>query len=121
MSTPLHGLRTIIYYVADLDDATAWWTEFLGFEPYFNESFYVGFSVAGYELGLVPSEEDAGASLSYWGVDDVDAAIDAALEAGSSLHEAANDVGDGIVTGAVLSPHGNIVGFIFNPHFELTD
>src|ERR1019366_1533810 len=99
MSTPLHGLRTTIYYVADLDDATAWWTEFLGFEPYFNESFYVGFSVAGYELGLVPSEEDAG----------------------SSLHEAANDVGDGIVTGAVLSPHGNIVGFIFNPHFELTD
>ena len=121
MSTPLHGLRTTIYYVGDLDDATAWWTEFLGFEPYFNESFYVGFSVEGYELGLLPSEEDAGASLTYWGVDDVDAAIDAALEAGASLHEAANDVGDGIVTGAVLTPHGNIVGFIFNPHFELGD
>ena len=71
MSTPLHGLRTTIYYVADLDDATAWWTEFLGFEPYFNEPFYVGFNPGGYELGLLPDGDPATGALTYWGVADV--------------------------------------------------
>jgi len=35
----------------------AWWTDYLGFPPYFDEPFYVGFEVAGYELGLVPTDQ----------------------------------------------------------------
>jgi catechol 2,3-dioxygenase-like lactoylglutathione lyase family enzyme len=121
MTTELLGLRTVIYYVDDLDAAKQWWAEQLGVEAYFDEVFYVGFNVAGYELGLVPSSDDAGTSLTYWGVDDVDAAFDAALEAGASVHEAPGDVGDGIVTGSVRTPQGNVVGFIYNPHVESED
>lgn len=49
------GLRTVIYPAPDLDAAKAWFTEVLGREPYFDQSFYVGFEVGGYELGLSPA------------------------------------------------------------------
>ena len=54
MSPSLHGLRTVIYPAPDLDAAKAWWTAFLGADPYFDQPFYVGYDVAGYELGLLP-------------------------------------------------------------------
>jgi len=41
----IRGLRTAIYRTADLDGARRWYTELLGKQPYFNEPFYVGFSV----------------------------------------------------------------------------
>ena len=53
MATALDGLRTVIYPSPDLDAAKAWWTGYLGIEPYFDEPFYVGYSVGGYELGLL--------------------------------------------------------------------
>ena len=57
MSTELRGLRTLIYPTTDLAAAKSWWSGYLGFAPYFDEPFYVGFEVAGYELGLVPTDE----------------------------------------------------------------
>jgi catechol 2,3-dioxygenase-like lactoylglutathione lyase family enzyme len=56
MNIPLLGLYTAIYRVADLAAAKAWYARWLGIEPYFDEPFYVGFNVAGYELGLLPLE-----------------------------------------------------------------
>ncbi|MGH3733081.1 MAG: VOC family protein [Acidimicrobiales bacterium] len=121
MSTELLGLRTVIYPVPDLEAAKAWWTEFLGFGPYFDEPFYVGFDPAGYELGLLPDADPAEGALTYWGVDDVNAAVDAALETGATLDAEPTDVGEGIITASVRTPDGSIVGFIFNPHFMVDD
>ena len=50
----LKGLRTVAYPVRDLKKATAWYSGILGFGPYFEEDYYVGFNVGGYELGLLP-------------------------------------------------------------------
>jgi catechol 2,3-dioxygenase-like lactoylglutathione lyase family enzyme len=115
----LQGLRTVIYPSPDLEAAKAWWTELLGVGPYFDEPFYVGFEVAGYELGLLPDGDPADGALTYWGVDDVAAAMAAACAIGATEHVAASEVGDGIVTGSVRSPSGALVGFIYNPHFQL--
>ena len=79
----LQGLRTVVYPVADLTAAKAWYTDLLGQRPYFDEPFYVGFTVGGYELGLMPAE-DGGSSITYWGVPDADAAYDALLARGAS-------------------------------------
>src|SRR2546430_17076721 len=72
------GLRTVIYHVSDLERAKAWYSKAFGVEPYFDESFYVGFNVGGYELGLDPDTKGvapgAGGAVAYWGVPDVDAA-----------------------------------------------
>lgn len=119
MSTTLHGLRTVIYPTTDLQGTKKWWTNFLGFDPYFDEPFYVGFNVAGYELGLLPNANPIGGALTYWGVDDVAAAVKASIASGATEHSPATEVGDGIVTATVHTPHGAIVGFISNPHFGL--
>jgi len=118
MAIELRGLRTVIYPAPDLAAATAWWTGLLGFGPYFEEPFYVGFEVAGYELGLLPTADPADGALTYWGVDDVAGAVAEATAGGAIEHVPAAEVGGGIVTATVRIPPGGVVGFIFNPHFR---
>ena len=113
----LLGLRTVIYPAPDLDAAKAWWTAALGRTPYFDQPFYVGFDVAGYELGLLPDADPAWGAQAYWGVADVPAAMATAVAAGAVVLSNAADVGDGIVTGLVRTPDGSILGLIHNPHF----
>jgi hypothetical protein len=121
MSTPLNGLRTVIYPAPDLEAAKAWWTELIGYGPYFDEPFYVGYEVGGYELGLLPDGNPADGALVYWGVPDVSAAVAAAIASGATEHVPESAVGDDIVTATVRSPQGAIVGFIYNPHFRATE
>jgi catechol 2,3-dioxygenase-like lactoylglutathione lyase family enzyme len=117
----LQGLRTIVYPVGNLDKARAWYSAALGQEPYFAEPFYVGFSVGGYELGLVPDGAVAGPAgpITYWGVPDAAAAYTRLLELGAQPHEAVHDVGGGILLGSVQDPFANLFGIIQNPHFAL--
>jgi catechol 2,3-dioxygenase-like lactoylglutathione lyase family enzyme len=120
MTISLHGLRTVIYPAPDLAAATSWWAELLGVRPYFEEPFYVGFEVGGYELGLLPTADPGEGALTYWGVDDVAAAMTAAIAQGAVEHGPATEVGDGIVTGSVVTPGGAILGLIYNPHFKVS-
>jgi predicted enzyme related to lactoylglutathione lyase len=119
--TQMLGLRTVKYVVTDLPRARAWYAEAFGVEPYFDEPFYVGFNIGGFELGLDPDVSSQrpgpGGSLAYWGVSDAAAAL-ARLEAmGARVHEPVQDVGGGIKVASVLDPFGNPVGIIENPHF----
>ena len=118
MTLALRGLRTAIYPSPDLDAAKARGTAMLGQGPYFDQPFYVGFEVGGYELGLLPDGDPADGVLTYWGVDDVSAAVDEAVAAGAAVHVAASEVGDGIVTATVRVPGGQLLGLIHNPHFR---
>ena len=117
------GLRTAIYHVHDIDKAKDWYSSILGFKPYFDEPFYVGYNVAGYELGLQPAEgESAGKGegvVAYWGVESADAALKRVLELGATKHDDVQDVGGGIKVATVKDPFGNIFGIIENPNFKL--
>ena len=121
MTAPLHllGLRTVIYPAPDLPSARAWWAELLGVEPYFDEDFYVGFTVAGYELALWPAADPADGALTYWGVRDVPAALARVVEGGGAVHAPPREVGGGIVTALARTPDGALLGLIDNPHFRL--
>ena len=119
MPISLDGLRTVIYPAPDLEAAKQWWADLLGIAPYFDQPFYVGFDVGGYELALMPDADPADGALVYWGVPDVARAQSAAIEAGSTEHTPVADVGDGIVTATVRTPAGAILGLIFNPNFSL--
>lgn len=116
----LEGLRTTIYTVGDLQSARDWYAGMLGFEPYFDEPFYVGFEVGGYELGLLPADTGA-AQTVYWGVPDIRAAMERLVSLGAAPHEEVRDVGGGILTASVRDPFGNILGVIENPYFELPE
>jgi catechol 2,3-dioxygenase-like lactoylglutathione lyase family enzyme len=116
------GLRTAAYYVSDIAKARDWYASILGFPPYFDEPFYVGFNVAGYELGLQPSEATTGKAegvVAYWGVNDAAAALEHLLEKGATPNEDVQDVGGNIKVATVRDPFGNIFGVIENPNFKL--
>jgi catechol 2,3-dioxygenase-like lactoylglutathione lyase family enzyme len=117
------GLRTVTYGVKDLAAAKAWYSDILGFGPYFDEPFYVGYEVGGYELGLDPGSP-AGTGqrtgpLAYWGVDNIEAAFAALVEKGAKPISPPEEVGDGIKVAALSDPFGNVFGIIYNPHFKL--
>jgi len=118
-----HGLRTVIYHAPDLERAKAWYGEVLGIAPYFDQPFYVGFNVGGYELALDPDASNtpggASGSVAYWGVSDARAAFERLLSLGATKRSDVQDVGDDIRVATVLDPFGNIFGIIENPHFQL--
>jgi predicted enzyme related to lactoylglutathione lyase len=125
MSSAFFGLRTVIYHVSDLQAAKEWYTLATGIEPYFDESFYVGFNIGGFELGLDPDPSSGmsgvGGTTAYWGVASVERALVDLVDAGATLKAPATDVGDGIRVGVVLDPFGNELGVIENPHFKLVE
>jgi predicted enzyme related to lactoylglutathione lyase len=117
------GLRTVIYHAPELERAKAWYSAVLGILPYFDQPFYVGYNVGGYELALDPDGfstpgGNAGA-VTYWGVADAQAAVDRLISLGAVARSGVQDVGDGIRVATVFDPFGNIFGVIQNPHFKI--
>ncbi len=119
----LKGLRTAIYAVDDLGKAKDWYSRVFGITPYFDEPFYVGFNIGGFELGLEPNAEarGAGGATAYWGVANADDAITKLSAAGASVSSPVAEVGEGIKVAVVLDPFGNRIGIIENPHFDTSN
>lgn len=119
----LLGLRTVIYKVPDLDRAKRWYSETFGIAPYFDEPFYVGFNVGGYELGLDPDvarqPAGAGGSVAYWGVTDLATALESLLSRGGKVVAPLQEVGGDIKVATIQDPFGNLIGLIENPGFTL--
>jgi predicted enzyme related to lactoylglutathione lyase len=118
------GLRTALYPVTDLAKARSWYSTVLGIAPYFDEPFYVGFNVGGFELGLDPDTSahppGAAGSVAYWGVENADKAWARLLEQGAAPLSPVREVGGGIRVATVKDPFGNVLGIIENPHFPNT-
>lgn len=116
------GLRTIIYKVPDLKLATEWYIKAFQTQPYFNEPYYVGFDINGYELGLQPEETDplkkSESVVAYWGVENIQETFFRLIEIGASEAEKPFDVGGNIFTATVKDPFGNTIGLIYNPNFK---
>lgn len=117
------GLRTAIYKVGDIKKATEWYSKAFKSEPYFNEPFYVGFNISGYELGLQPEENpttDKPESVNtFWGVDDIQKEYARLVDLGAISIEKPTNVGGELMVASVKDPWGNLLGLIYNPHFEL--
>ncbi len=116
------GLRTAIYPVADLPNAKVWYERVLEIKPYFDEPFYVGFSVGGFELGLIPNgKPGTDGPQPLWGVSDASAAFERLLALGATELEPVTDVGEAIKVAAVQDPYGNRLGIIENPNFKTSE
>ena len=115
------GLRTVIYRVSDLSRARDWYASAFGLAPYFDQPFYVGFNVGGFELGLDPDLSEGplgpGGSVAYWGVAPIEAAVERFTGLGALLLSPVREVGGGIKVAIVGDPDGNPIGLIENPHF----
>ena len=119
------GLRTTAYIVKDLAQAKAWYTKAFKTEPYFDESFYVGFNIQGYELGLLPEGNETNLKgenvLSYWGVEDIQKELERLIELGATIHEKPINVCGELLVCSVKDPWSNIIGLIYNPYFKLPE
>src|SRR3954451_17818551 len=115
------GLRTVIYHVPDLARAKEWYGAPFEATPYFEEPFYVGFAIGGFELGLDPdcsrTAPGPGGAESYWGVVEIDATVARFISHGARVVEPVHEVGGGIKVALVSDPFGNVIGLIENPHF----
>lgn len=119
------GLRTTIYKVSDIDKAKDWYAKAFETKAYFDEPYYVGFNIGGYELGLQPEEGPTGERMesvvSYWGVEKIQEVYDRLIALGATENEKPYNVGGEMMTATVKDPFGNIIGLIYNPYFKLKE
>jgi predicted enzyme related to lactoylglutathione lyase len=116
------GLRTVIYHAPDLANAKAWYTAAFGVAPYFDQPFYVGFQIGGFELGLDPNVAKVSVgdnAIAYWGVADITEAHRWMIDHGAGERQPVQEVGGEIKVATVADPFGNVIGLIENPHFKI--
>lgn len=126
----LRGLTTVNHFANDLTAAKNWYTELLGSEPYFVREVdgapaYIEFRIGDYqnELGIIdgrfapPGRPEAANTMTYWHVDDVDAAFAQLIDMGATEHQKPREHGPGFVTASVIDPFGNILGVMYNQHY----
>src|SRR4051812_8574411 len=92
-------LRTVIYHASDLQKARDWYALITGIQPYFDEPFYVGFNINGFELGLDPDsavEGQGSQAVAYWSVDGIRDRVATLTSHGAVTRQEITDVGGGI-------------------------
>ena len=128
----LRGLTTVSFWAADMAAAKKWYTELLGFGPYFERPpgveppQYAEWRLGDYqhELGLIDrkyspagSATGPGGVVVYWHVDDVAAMFEKLLSMGAKEYQPPTNREEGFITAAVIDPFGNILGIMYNPHY----
>ena len=115
LASPMfNGIASVIFPASNLEVDRAYWQAALGIAPYFDQPFYVGFTVDGCELGLDPNAAEDGLSypISYWTTTDIHASRTALLAAGALLHRDIKSVGDGALVVTMKDMSGNIFGLL---------
>lgn len=121
----LRGISTISFYATDLAAARAWYSDFLGVEPYYERPGYLEFRLGDHqvELGLIDARyaqhdltTPAGAVI-FWHVDDLAGTFADLIARGARQHEPLTERGEGFVTAVVVDPFGNLLGIMTNPHY----
>lgn len=108
------GIQTVIYPVKDLAQAKAMFTALLGVEPVMDEPYYVGYRVAGQDIGLDPHGHSKGMTgpLAYWTVADIKASLQGLLDGGAETVQDVQDVGGGKLIASAKDADGNPIGLV---------
>jgi predicted enzyme related to lactoylglutathione lyase len=82
----IKGIETVLYPVSDLENAKTLYAALLGAQPEVDESYYVGFEVAGQHIGLLPGggPQRATSPVAYWHVADIEAKLTEVKAAGAA-------------------------------------
>lgn len=109
-----HGYQTIIFPVSDLEKAKPVFTALLGSAPETDQPYYVGWKVAGQDVGLDPNGHRKGMTgpVAFHHVDDIRATHQALLDAGAMPNDDIKDVGGGRLVGSVKDADGNVIGLL---------
>ncbi len=88
-SASTEGIKTVLHPVSDLAAAKSVYTALLGEPPIADESYYVGYEVAGQHIGLVPHGGPQGMTspVAYWHVSDIEAKLAEVTAAGAAVKD----------------------------------
>jgi predicted enzyme related to lactoylglutathione lyase len=103
------AIRSWVIPVSDLGAAKAVYTALLG-EPHTDESYYVGYNVDGFEVGLNPGEDEVGGPVAFADVDDFDATRETLLSAGATERSAPRQVAPEARICVLADADGNPIG-----------
>ena len=110
------GIKTVLYPVKDVARAKARFTQLLGTEPYADQPYYVGFKVAGQDIGLVPEGSNGmTGAIAYYHVGDIQASLQGLLDTGGETQQQVRNVGGGRLVASVQDADGNVIGLIQDP------
>jgi predicted enzyme related to lactoylglutathione lyase len=101
-------IRSLVVPVSDLAAAKAVYTALLGL-PHTDESYYVGYNVNGFEVGLNPAGEGGG-PVAFADVEDLDAARETLLSAGATERDAPRQVAPEVRICVLADAEGNPIG-----------
>jgi predicted enzyme related to lactoylglutathione lyase len=111
------GVTTVLYPVSDLASAKALFTRLLGVDPMADGPYYVGFQVAGQQIGLVPGGAQRGmtGATPFWEVDDITESVAGLTAGGAKIVEDVRDVGGGKLVASLTDADGNMIGLSQTP------
>jgi len=108
------GIKIVLHPVTDLEKAKAVYTALLGLAPQADSAYYVGYDVAGQQIGLVPGGGPQGMTspVAFWQVPDIEAKLAEVTAAGAKVKDSPRDVGGGRLVASFTDPDGNVLGLI---------
>ena len=104
--------NTVLYPVKNVNQAKAVFSALFGVAPHVDSPYYVGFSVDGDEIGLIPNGHDQGMTgpEPYYDVEDIATTIAALESAGAVVIQPPTDVAAGLLVAKVKDSDGNLLG-----------
>jgi predicted enzyme related to lactoylglutathione lyase len=108
------GIKTVLHPVSDLAKAKEVYTALLGVPPQSDAPYYVGYEVAGQQIGLVPSGGPQGMTspVAYWHVPDIEAKLAEVTAVGATVKEPPRNVGGGRLVATFTDLDGNVLGLV---------
>lgn len=106
------GVKVVLYPAKDLAASKALFTVLIGEGPMADSPYYVGWNVAGQDIGLIPDDGKGAGARPSFKVSDIKASLQALLEAGATLVDDVRDVGGGRQVASVTDKDGNVIGLL---------
>ncbi len=105
------GIKTVLYPVKDITQATTLFRKFLGVNPYAEQPYYVGFKVGDQDIGLVPNNPEEGVAAFYH-VDDIKNSLQILLDDGAKIIQDIKNVGGARLVASVKDKDNNVIGLV---------
>ncbi len=102
------NIKAIVYPAKDIAKAKAFYSKFLGVEPYVDSPYYVGYRVGDLEVGLDPNSKVG--PIAYTDVADIRASLKEMTDVGAEIVQDIRDVAKGLLIAQVKDINGNVVG-----------
>ena len=107
-----HGIKTVLYPASDLEKTKVLFKALSGADPVADSPYYVGFDIAGQQIGLDPNGVGRGmtGATPFWDVDDIAGTMTALEAAGATVVEASHDVANGLLVAIMKDSDGSMIG-----------